>query len=59
MSLTEDMGAGLAGDQGSGVLSSVGRADGLAIIPVGEVVKAGDEVDVILISEFLSPSVAG
>ena len=53
------MDAGLAGDQGSGVLSSVGRADGLAIIPVGEVVKAGDEVDVILISEFLSPSVAG
>ena len=59
VSLTEDMGAGLAGDQGSGVLSSVGRADGLAIIPVGEVVKAGDEVDVILISEFLSPSAAG
>ena len=56
--LTDDMSAELAGDQGSGVLSSVGRADGLAIIPVGDVFQVGDEIEVLLISEFLSPSAA-
>lgn len=58
MRLTDDMSAELAGDQGSGVLSSVGRADGLAIIPVGEVFQVGDEIEIVLISEFLSPTAA-
>lgn len=56
--LAEDMSAELAGDQGSGVLSSIGRADGLAIIPIGDVFQVGDEIEVVLISEFLSPSAA-
>jgi len=56
--LTDDMSAELAGDQGSGVLSSVGRADGLAIIPVGDVFQVGDEIEIVLISEFLSPTAA-
>ena len=56
--LADDMSVELAGDQGSGVLSSVGRADGLAIIPVGHVFQVGDEIEVLLISEFLSPNAA-
>jgi molybdopterin molybdotransferase len=51
--------AALAGDQSSGVLSSVGRADGLAIIPPGQTHRVGDPVDVVLITEFLSPNAAG
>ncbi len=51
--------AALAGDQSSGVLSSVGRADGLAIIPPGQTLRVGDPVDVVLITEFLSPNAAG
>jgi molybdopterin molybdotransferase len=51
--------AALAGDQSSGVLSSVGRADGLAIIPPGQTLRVGDPVDVVMITEFLSPHAAG
>ena len=48
-------GATLAGDQSSGVLSSAGRASALAVIPAGITVAEGDALDVILVSEFLSP----
>ena len=47
--------ANLAGDQSSGVLSSAGRASALAVIPAGTSVSEGDALDVILVSEFLSP----
>ena len=47
--------ASLAGDQSSGVLSSAGRASALAVIPAGITLAQGDPVDVILVSEFLSP----
>ena len=47
--------ATLAGDQSSGVLSSAGRASALAVIPAGITVAEGDALDVILVSEFLSP----
>ena len=47
--------ATLAGDQSSGVLSSAGRASALAVIPAGVTVAEGDEIGVILVSEFLSP----
>ena len=47
--------ATLAGDQSSGVLSSAARASALAVIPAGVTVAEGDEIGVILVSEFLSP----
>jgi molybdopterin molybdotransferase len=48
--------ANLAGDQSSGVLSSAGRASALAVIPAGTTLSEGDALDVILVSEFLSPA---
>ncbi len=48
--------AELAGDQSSGVLSSAGRASALAVIPAGTTLLEGDALDVILVSEFLSPA---
>ena len=48
--------AKLAGDQSSGVLSSAGRASALAVIPAGTTLLEGDALDVILVSEFLSPA---
>ncbi|MDG1460907.1 MAG: molybdopterin molybdenumtransferase MoeA, partial [Luminiphilus sp.] len=48
--------AKLAGDQSSGVLSSAGRASALAVIPAGTTLSEGDALDVILVSEFLSPA---
>lgn len=44
--------AGLTGPQGSGLVQSLARADGLAVVPEGiERVEAGDEVRVILLGE--------
>ena len=48
--------AKLAGDQSSGVLSSAGRASALAVIPAGVTLLEGDALDVILVSDFLSPT---
>lgn len=48
--------ARLAGDQSSGVLSTVSRCDGLAIIPIGQTVSVGDVVDVLLMPSLLHPS---
>lgn len=45
-------------DQSSGVLSGVCQAQGLAVIPIGVTVRRGDLVDVILMTELLSPLVA-
>ncbi|MDG1065510.1 MAG: molybdopterin molybdotransferase MoeA [Luminiphilus sp.] len=50
--------ATLSGDQSSGVLSSAGRASALAVIPAGITLAEGDALDVILVSEFLSPASA-
>ncbi len=47
--------ARLAGDQSSGVLSSVSRCDGLAVIPIGQTVTSGDRVDVLLMPSLLYP----
>lgn len=47
--------AQLAGSQSSGVLSSVARADALAVVPVGATVEEGDSIEVILLSELESP----
>ena len=51
--------AQLTGDQSSGVLSSTGFADALAIIPIGATLREGDAVDVVLLTEFLTPFAAG
>jgi molybdopterin molybdotransferase len=48
--------ATLSGDQSSGVLSSAGRASALAVIPAGMTLSEGDALDVILVSDFLSPA---
>ncbi len=50
--------ARLAGDQSSGVLSSVNRCDGLAVVPIGQTVSAGDVVDVLLMPSLLYPLAA-
>ena len=47
--------ASLAGSQSSGVLSSVSRGRGLAVIEIGSTVTAGDLVRVIPMSELLTP----
>ncbi|MEO0442772.1 MAG: molybdopterin molybdenumtransferase MoeA, partial [Pseudomonadota bacterium] len=39
--------------QSSGVLSSVVYADGLAIVPIGTQVKPGDNIEVLLFSQFI------
>jgi molybdopterin molybdotransferase len=46
--------AELAGNQSSGVLSSVSAADAVAVIPVGRTVALEDEVEVLLMSELLT-----
>lgn len=48
-----DWRARLTGDQSSGVLSSAGKADALAVIPIGATVEPGDWLEVILVSDFL------
>jgi molybdopterin molybdotransferase len=47
--------AELAGSQSSGVLSSVTRAQGLAVIPRGTTLDHGDAVSVLLLADLLSP----
>jgi len=47
-----DMLAREAGNQSSGALSAAGRAHALAVIPANQVVKSGDLVEVILLSEL-------
>ncbi len=47
--------AELAGSQSSGVLSSVTRAQGLAVIPSGTTLNRGDSVSVLLIADLLAP----
>ena len=46
--------AELAGNQSSGVLSSVSAADALAVIPIGTTLGLDDEVQVLLMSELLA-----
>ena len=46
--------AELTGPQGSGILTSMARADGLAVIPEGiSEIAQGDLVEVILLSTFV------
>jgi molybdopterin molybdotransferase len=47
-------GARLTGEQGSGILRSMVLADGLAVIAGDTVVRAGDEVEVIVLRELAS-----
>jgi len=44
--------ARLTGDQGSGILRSMVRADGLAVLPGETIVGVGDEVEVLVIREL-------
>lgn len=44
--------ARLAGNQSSGALSAASRADALAVIPPGQVIKTGDPIEVILLSDL-------
>jgi molybdopterin molybdotransferase len=44
--------ATLTGDQGSAILSSMVRADGLAVVPGDTVVERGGEVEVIVLKEL-------
>lgn len=46
--------ATLAGSQSSGVLTSVLKADGLAVVPVGVTVSEGDPIDVLLMTSLQS-----
>lgn len=46
--------AELCGDQSSGVLSSVSRANALAIVPVGATFEPDDPIEVILMGDFLT-----
>lgn len=41
------------GNQSSGVLSSVARADGLAVVPADSVLAKGEDIDVILIKDHI------
>ncbi len=45
-------GARLTGDQGSAILRSMVLADGLAVVPGGTTLEAGDRVDVIVLREL-------
>lgn len=47
--------AQLAGSQSSGVLTSVIRANGLAVIPIGATVAQGDVIEVLLLESLQSP----
>jgi len=49
------MGAELTGSQSSGVLTSLGEADGLALLPAGATVTPGDRVEVIPLSALWQP----
>ncbi len=46
--------ASLAGSQSSGVLTSVLKADGLAVVPIGTTIAEGDSVDVLLMASLQS-----
>jgi molybdopterin molybdotransferase len=48
-------GARLTGDQGSGILSSMVRADGLAVVPGDTTIEPGEPVDVIALREVEAP----
>jgi molybdopterin molybdotransferase len=48
-------GARLTGGQGSGILSSMVRADGLAVVPGDATIEVGQPVDVILLREMGTP----
>jgi molybdopterin molybdotransferase len=50
-------GARLTGDQGSAILTSMVRADGLAVVPGDTTVPAGGDVEVIVFRELALPSV--
>ena len=54
----ETMRAVRTGSQSSGVLSSLGKADGLAIIPAGEIVRKGDWLEVIPMQALLAANYA-
>jgi molybdopterin molybdotransferase len=53
----EEWGARLTGDQGSAILTSMVRADGLAVVPGDTTVKVGDQVEVIVFREVALQSV--
>src|SRR5205809_1038833 len=53
-----EYGARLTGDQGSGILRSMVRADGLAVVAPDTVVPAGDRVEVIIL-RALEPRALG
>jgi molybdopterin molybdotransferase len=42
-------------DQSSGVLSGVSEADALAVVPLGTTIAMGDPIEVLPISDLLSP----
>jgi molybdopterin molybdotransferase len=48
----EGWGARLTGDQGSAILTSMVRADGLAVVPGDVTIAAGDSVEVIVFREL-------
>jgi len=50
-------GARLTGDQGSAILTSMVRADGLAVVPGDTIVPAGGDVEVIVFRELAQDSV--
>lgn len=51
----EALEARLAGSQSSGVLTSVSRADGLAVVPIGATISEGQPVEVLLLESLQSP----
>ena len=51
----ERLEARLAGSQSSGVLTSVSRADGLAVVPIGATIDEGEPVEVLLLESLQSP----
>ena len=53
----KDWGARLTGDQGSAILTSMVRADGLAIVPGDTTIKIGDPVEIIVFREVALQSV--
>jgi molybdopterin biosynthesis enzyme len=50
-------GARLTGDQGSAILTSMVRADGLAVVPGDTTVASGEEVEVIVFRDLALQSV--
>jgi molybdopterin molybdotransferase len=50
-------GARLTGDQGSGILTSMVRADGLAVVPGDTTVAQGDDVEVLLFRDLETDSI--